>query len=99
VLNIFWKEAIHIIVYILNRELLRSNNDKTPYELWACRPATVNYFKIFGSKCYIKINEENLGKFHSIIDEGILLGYPSKRKAYRCYNVRLDKIVMSANVK
>jgi hypothetical protein len=40
-----------------------------------------------------------LGKFDSRTDEGIFLGYSSNSKAYICYNLRLDKIVMSANVK
>ena len=32
-------------------------------------------------------------------DEGIFLGYASTKKAYRCYNLRLHKIVESADVK
>jgi hypothetical protein len=75
------------------------NNDKTPYELWKGRPTTVNYFKVFGSKYYIKRNEENLGKFDSIIDEAIFLRYSCNSRAYKYYNLRLDKIVMSENVK
>jgi len=41
------------------------NNEKTPYELWKGRPASVTYFNIFGSKCFIKINDDSLGKFDS----------------------------------
>ena len=33
------------------------------------------------------------------MDEGILFGYSSKSKAYKCYNLRLNKIVESINVK
>jgi transposase InsO family protein len=95
----FWREEVHIVVHILNKCFLRTNHDKTPYELWKGRPTTINYLKVFGSKCYIKRSEENLGKFDSRIDEGIFLGYSSNSKAYRCYNLRLDKIVMSTNVK
>jgi hypothetical protein len=95
----FWREAIHIVVNILNRCLLRTNHDKTTYELWKCGPATINYLKVFGSKCYIKRSEENLGKFDSRINEGIFLGYSSDSKAYRFYNLRLNKIVTSTNVK
>jgi hypothetical protein len=62
------------------------NNSKKPYELWKGRPATIKYFKVFGSKFYININEDHLGKFDSRIDEGIFLGYASERKAYKCYN-------------
>jgi len=49
----FWPQAVHTAVHTLNRALLRNNTDKTPYELWKGRPANVNYFRVFGSKCYI----------------------------------------------
>jgi hypothetical protein len=29
--DMFWPQAIHIVVHILNRSLLRNNTDKTPY--------------------------------------------------------------------
>jgi hypothetical protein len=40
-----------------------------------------------------------LGKFHSRDDEGILLGYSSRRKGYKCYNKIIHKIVESIDVK
>ena len=33
------------------------------------------------------------------MDEGIFVGYSWKSKAYRCYNLRMNKIVESINVK
>ena len=39
------------------------NNGNTPYELWYGRPASVKYFRVFGSKCYTETNEDDLGKF------------------------------------
>jgi hypothetical protein len=97
--NKFWRDAIYTTVHILNRAQLRPNHDKTPYELWFGRPTSVKHFRIFGSKCYIKNDEDNLGKFDPRSDEGIFLGYSPNKKAYRCYNLRLLNIVESANVK
>lgn len=74
------------------------NNEKTSYEVWKGRPKTVNYFKIFGSTCYIR-RDEDLGNFDAREDEGIFLGYSTRSKAYNCYNKRLYKIIESANVK
>ena len=96
--DLFLREVVYTVDYILNRGQLRVNKDKTPYELWYGRPASVKYFKVFGSNCYIK-RTYDLGKFDSRIDEGIFLGYSSTKKAYRCYNKRLHKIVESADVK
>ena len=95
----FWRESIYIVLYILNKGEIRFNGDKTPYELWKGWPTSVKHFKIFGSKCYIKRDDEDLGKFDSRSDEGIFFGYSSQRKAYRCFNLRLYKIVKSVNVR
>jgi transposase InsO family protein len=95
----FWRDAVYTTVHILNRAQLRVNHDKTPYELWFGRPTSVKHFRVFGRKCYIKRDDDNLGKFDSRSDEGIFLGYSPNKKAYRCYNLRLHKIVESANVK
>ena len=95
----FWREAIHTSVYIQNRCMLRPNEDKTPYEMWFGRKTTVKYFKIFGSKCYIKRIDQNLGKIDDRADEGIFLGYSSKSKAYRCFNKRSRKMIESIDVK
>jgi hypothetical protein len=95
----FWKQAMHTSVHIQNRVMLRNNTDKTPHELWKGRPTNVKHFKVFGSKCYIKREDGRMGKFDSRVDKGVLVGYSSTRKEYKCYNMRLNKIVESINVK
>lgn len=95
----FWGEVVQATICISNKSQLRVNSDKTPYELWKWRLATVKHLKSFGGKCYIKINEDNLGEFDSKDDEGIFLGYSSTRKGYQCYNKRLCKIVEIIHVR
>ena len=95
----FCAEAVHISVHIINKAHLRPSSDKTPYELWNGKPASIKHFRIFGSNCYIKNNDGNLGKFDARVDEGIFLGYASKIKGYRCYNKTLQKIVESIDVR
>jgi hypothetical protein len=58
----------------------------------------VKQFKVFGSKCYIKREDGRMGNFDSRVDTGVLVGYSSTRKAYKCYNMRLNKVVESINV-
>ena len=70
----FWREAVGSAFYTLNRTQIRPNNENTPYELWKGRLASVKYFIIFGSKCFIKINDDSPGKFDSRTDERIFLG-------------------------
>jgi hypothetical protein len=56
--DVFWTHAVHTTVHIQNRVMLRNNSDKNPYELWKGRPTNVKHFKVFGSKCYIKREDE-----------------------------------------
>jgi hypothetical protein len=89
----FRVEVFHMVVHILNKVNLVSNSDKTPYDLWFGHPASIKHFKIFGSKCYIKNNDDHLGNVDSRDDEGILLGYATNSKGYICFNKRVHKLV------
>lgn len=95
----FWKEAVVTVVYNLNRCMFRPYTNQTPFELWFERKPSVKYFKVFGSKCFIKNKKENLGKFEDRADERIFLGYVSNGKGYTCYNKWSQKIVTSSDVK
>ena len=54
---------------------------------------------MFGSKCYILNDRENLGKFDAKSDEGIFLGYSTTSQAYRVFNKRTKIVMKSINVK
>jgi hypothetical protein len=97
--DIFWGKGVHTTIHILNIGLIISNSGKTPYELWKGRPNNVKHFKMFGSKCYIKREVKKIGKFYSRVDKGIFFGYSCKMKVYKCYNIIINKIVESINVK
>jgi hypothetical protein len=80
-IDIFWAHVVHTKIHIQNRVMIKNNNDKTPYELWKGRPMNLNHFKVFGSKCYIKREYGRMGKFDSRVDNKIIIGYLSTRKA------------------
>jgi hypothetical protein len=84
---------------VLNKAHLRPQSDKTPYELRFGRPTSIKHFRVFGSKCYIKNNDENLDKYDDRADEGIFLGYATNNKGYRFYDKRLHKMVDCIDVK
>ena len=97
-LDTFWGELAHTTVNILKKAHVHVNSDKTPYELWYGNLPTLNHFRVFGRKCFIKKNGEKLGAFEPKSDEGIFLGYSSRSKAYKCYNKILRKIVECIDV-
>ena len=93
--NYFWAEAVNTSCYILNRVLIRSSLDKTPYELWKNKKPNISYFKVFE---IILNTKENLGKFDAKSNVGIFLGYSSSSKAYRVFNKKIMVVEESVHV-
>ena len=58
----------------------------------------MKYFRVFGSKCYILNDRENLRKFDAKSDEGIFLGYSITSQVYRVFNKRTKTVMESINV-
>jgi hypothetical protein len=96
-IDIFWVQEVHTTFHIHNREMLINNNDKTPYELWKGIPTNVKHFRFFGREFYIK-RDGRIGKFDSQVNKSIPVRYSRKKKAYKCFNLRVNKIVESINV-
>ena len=95
---VFWTHAMHTTIHIQNKVILKNNSDKTPYDLWKGIPTNMKHFRVFGRKCYIKREDGRMGKFDSHVEKDILVGYSNTRKAYKCFNLRLNKVVESINV-
>ena len=79
----FWGEAVTTSCHIGNRIYFRAGMKKTAYEIWNRKKPKVKYFRVFGSKCNILNDRENLGKFDAKSDEGIFLGYSTSSQTYR----------------
>ena len=85
--------------HIGNKIYFQAGTKKTAYEIWNGKKPKVKYFRVFGSKCFILNDRENLGKFDAKSDEGIFLGYSTSNWAYRVYNKRTKTVMESINVK
>nr|GEW30305.1 retrovirus-related Pol polyprotein from transposon TNT 1-94 [Tanacetum cinerariifolium] len=71
---------------------------KTPYKLLRGRKPTLDYFKVFGSKCFILNTKDYLTKFDPKSYEGVFLGYFQNSKAYTILNKHTGKVEESLNV-
>ncbi|GJW30527.1 retrovirus-related pol polyprotein from transposon TNT 1-94 [Tanacetum coccineum] len=71
---------------------------KTPYEILRGRKPTLDYFRVFGSKCFILNTKDYLTKFDPKSYEGVFLGYSQNSKAYIILNKHTRKIEESLNV-
>ncbi|GJX25626.1 retrovirus-related pol polyprotein from transposon TNT 1-94 [Tanacetum coccineum] len=94
----FWCNAVDTSTYILNRILIRAILGKTPYELLRGRKPTLDYFRVFGSKCFILNTKDYLTKFDPKSYECIFLGYSQNSKAYIILNKHTRKVEESLNV-
>ncbi|GJS45938.1 retrovirus-related pol polyprotein from transposon TNT 1-94 [Tanacetum coccineum] len=96
--NFFWCNAVDTSTYILNRILIRDILGKTHYELLRGRKPTLDYFKVFGSKCFILNTKDYLTKFDPKSYKGVFLGYSQNSKAYIVLNKHTVKIEELLNV-
>ncbi|GKA11723.1 retrovirus-related pol polyprotein from transposon TNT 1-94 [Tanacetum coccineum] len=71
---------------------------KTPYEILRGRLPTLDYFKVFGSKCFNLNTIDYLTKFDPKSYEGVFLGYSQNSKACIILNKHSRKIKESLNV-
>ncbi|GJT66990.1 retrovirus-related pol polyprotein from transposon TNT 1-94 [Tanacetum coccineum] len=79
--------------------LIRPFLGKTPYELFKGKNPSLEYFKVFGSKCFILNTKDYLTKFDPKSTEGIFLRYSPNSKAYIILNKETMRIKESINVK
>lgn len=63
--KVYCKEEFHTTKYTINRILYQRKYGKTCYELWYGTTPTMKYLKVFGRKCYIRRDEDNLENFDS----------------------------------
>ncbi|GJR94049.1 retrovirus-related pol polyprotein from transposon TNT 1-94 [Tanacetum coccineum] len=94
----FWCNAVDTSTYILNQILIRAILEKTPYEILRGRKHTSEYFRVFGTKCFILNTKDYLTKFDLKSYEGVFLGYSQNSKAYIILNKHTSKIEESTNV-
>nr|GFB32457.1 retrovirus-related Pol polyprotein from transposon TNT 1-94 [Tanacetum cinerariifolium] len=72
--------------------------DKTPYELINKRKPNIKFFHVFGCRCYLLNDYDDVGKFKDKEDIEVFVGYGKDSGAFRVYNERTRKIHESVNV-
>ncbi|GKC43986.1 retrovirus-related pol polyprotein from transposon TNT 1-94 [Tanacetum coccineum] len=93
-----WAEAIATACFTQNRSIIHKRFDKTPYELINKRKPNIKFFHVFGCRCYLLNDYDNVGKLKAKGDIGVFVGYSKESAAFRIYNKRTRKIHESMNV-
>ncbi|GJW63934.1 putative ribonuclease H-like domain-containing protein [Tanacetum coccineum] len=97
--TMFWTEAVSTACYVLNRVLVTSPHNKTPYELLSGKVPNISHLKPFGCHVTILNTSDHLGKFEGKADEGFIVGYAAHSKPYRVYNLSNKKIEETLNLR
>lgn len=96
--NYLWGEGIRHSTYLLNRIATRTLKDLTPYEVFRGRKPNVSHLRTFGCICYAKIDSQFLRKLDDRSRVLVHLGTESGTKAYRLFDSKTQRIVVSRDV-
>ena len=92
----FWSEAIHVAAHVLNRAPRAGLDWKTPYELvFGCKPE-VSHLRVFGCRAWTF--DDQARKWESRSKPMIFVGYEITSKAYRLWDPKIRKIIVSTNI-
>nr|GEV53658.1 hypothetical protein [Tanacetum cinerariifolium] len=93
-----WAEAITITCFVQNCLIIHKRFDKTPYELINKRKPNIKFFYVFGCRCYLINDYDDVGKLKAKGDIEVFVGHAKNSAAFRVYNKRTQKIYESVNV-
>nr|GFA30846.1 hypothetical protein [Tanacetum cinerariifolium] len=96
--SFLWAEAIAIACFTQNRSIIHKRFDKTPYDLINKRKPNIKFFRVFGCRCYLFNDYEDVEKLKAKGDIGVFVGYSKESAAFRIYNQQTRKIHESVNV-
>nr|GEV54466.1 zinc finger, CCHC-type [Tanacetum cinerariifolium] len=94
-----WGEALLMTCYLLNR-VPNKRNMITPYKLWTKKKPNLNYFKVWGCRAVIRLNDLKLKTLGERGIECIFVGYVEHSKAIRFYVLKPnDSIAINSIIK
>ncbi|KAG6505768.1 hypothetical protein ZIOFF_038133 [Zingiber officinale] len=93
-----WAEGMNCAAHVINRTPLSSTNNKAPYELLYGVKPNVKHFRVFGSLCYVHLQDSQRSKLDAKAVKCVFVGYDERRKGWRCLDPTTNKCVVSRNV-
>nr|GFC15242.1 integrase, catalytic region, zinc finger, CCHC-type, peptidase aspartic, catalytic [Tanacetum cinerariifolium] len=81
--SFLWAEAITTACFTQNHSIIHKRFDKTPYELINKRKPNIKFFRVFGCRCYLLNDYEDVEKLKAKGDIGVFVGYSKESAAFR----------------
>nr|GEZ40126.1 hypothetical protein [Tanacetum cinerariifolium] len=73
--SFLWAEDIATTCFTQNHLIIHKHFDKTPYELIKKRKPNIKFFRVFGCRCYLLNDYEDVGKLKAKGDIRVFVGY------------------------
>ena len=86
------------MVFILNRAPTKALTGKMPFEAWYGSKPNVSFLRTFGCIGHVRKTKSNLTKLEDRTTPMVFLGYAEGTKAYRLYDPRKNKVLVSHGV-
>jgi hypothetical protein len=96
--NYFWAKAVATVVYIMNRTPTAVVHGMTLEEKFTGKKLDVSHLRVFGCIAYVHVLDEKRSKLDPKTEKCIFIGYSSKQKGYRCFNLFTRKLQVSRDV-
>ena len=94
--NGFWAEALAVAVHVVNRSPRKQLGWRTPHVAIYGTVPNVSYFRIFGCKAWV--HNDKGKKLDPKAKPMTFVGYEPGSKAYRLWDSKEHKIVVSTDV-
>lgn len=94
----FQVEAVHTIVYLLNRCPTKSLDKMTPFEAYSGIKPEIAHLKVSGSIFYVRVPLNLRQKLECKSHKCIFVGYDTSEKRYMVFDPITKKIILSRDV-
>jgi hypothetical protein len=94
----FWGEAVHTVVYLLNRSPTASLDGLTSFQVLYWKKPLVHFLRVFGCVAYIKHLRPHPTKLKDHGRKVVFIGYEEGAKVYRFYDPATERVQVARDV-
>lgn len=95
----YWGEYVLCASYLINRMLLVSINNSTPYSILYKEAPNLSILKPFGFICFVATTKAHKIKIDPKASTCVFLGYPVNQKGFKVLNLSTLEIFVSRAIK
>ncbi|CAN0877143.1 Retrovirus-related Pol polyprotein from transposon TNT 1-94 [Linum grandiflorum] len=94
----FWVEAVHTVVYLINRQITQVLQQRSPYHVLYSKLPNYGWLRVFGCVCYVLLPSRERNKLTPKAIRCVFVGYSDIHKGYVCYDVENQRVRISCHV-